>query len=467
MWKPWIVGLLVLGRALMPCAVGAQEDQTIQLHPITVTPMPEAREALKYRLQIPVFELKNANAAVLYHSAAEQCPEDGEEKLFDKIDQWRDMPTDRLPRDEVAKALDKFKASFRLLELAAQRRRCEWDMPIEEGFAMLMPSLSTYRKIAFALTLKLRLEIADGQVDEALHTLTYGLAFARGIGDGPTLIQDLVGISIGALMFRQTSEFMAMADTPNLYWALTELPVPFIALRQSLDYEYNLMFWEIPELRNLDKDILSDAQASALVNKTFTKFSDAGLWDHSEFNLLPLAWVMMHYVDAKAFLGERGMEASRIEAMPAAQAVMLYQFQEFKEVRDTLFKWLMLPYSQYRDHADAYDQALDKITQRGLKSNLFAMFLPALSRIRFLEARMCRDIDMLRVIEALRMQAAANQGAFPKTLEDVTVVPVPRDLVTGGAFIYEYTDSRHVRLEAPKAKEQSKKRPVFELTLRP
>ncbi|MCF7973719.1 MAG: hypothetical protein K9N55_07880 [Phycisphaerae bacterium] len=467
MCKRWMIVLLVMSLVFGPWVVGAQEENTIQLRSLTLSPMPEAREALKIRLIPRMFDLKNANAAVLYHSAAAQCPQDGEDKVFDKIDQWRDMPIEDLPRDEVTKALGQFRACFRLLELAAVRSRCEWDMPIEEGFAMLMPSLSTYRSIAFALSLKLRLEIADGQVEEALATLRSGLAMARGIAEGPTLIQDLVGIAIGAVMFRQVSEFMAMPDAPNLYWALSELPVPLISFRQSLSYEYDMMYWEIPELRDLDQKVLSGAQASALVNKMFKKFSDAGMWENKASKLLPLGWVMMHYADAKAFLADRSMEASRIDAMPTAQTVMLYQFQEFKEVRDSMFKWFSLPYAQYRVHADQYDKAADEIVQRGVKSNVFAMFLPALSRCRFLEARACRDMEMLRVIEALRLHAAANHGTFPKTLEDVTVVPVPADPVTGDSFVYVYEDSRHVRVEAPEAKEQNKKRPVFELTLRP
>lgn len=467
MCKRWMIVLLMLCQVLGPCVAGAQEDTSIQLRSLTLSPMAEAREALKIRLQTRMSEQKNANAAVLYHSAAAQCPEDGEDKLYDKLDQWRDMPTDELPRDEVRKALHQFRASFRLIELAVVRSHCEWDMPIEEGFAMMMPSLATYRRIAFALSLKLRLEIADGQVDEALATLTSGLAMARGIGEGPTLIQDLVGIAIGAMMFRHVGDFMAMPEAPNLYWALTDLPVPLISLRQSMSYEYDMMYWEIPELRDLGQKVLSDAQASALVNKMFKKFADAGMWENMASKLLPLGWVMVHYVDAKAFLADRGFEASRIEAMPAAQTVMLYQFQEFKEVRDNLYKWLSLPYAQYRVYADEYDKEIAEVTNRGIKSNLYGIFLPALSRVHFLGARSCRDFEMLRVIEALRMHAAANKGAFPKALDDVTIVPVPLDPVTGDAFVYVYKDSRHVRVEAPAVKEQPKKRPVYELTLRP
>ena len=466
MWKPWMIGVLILCQVCLPGMVGAEEEETIQLHELSVSPMSEARPALKYRLQMRASELKNANAALLYHSAVEQCPEDGEDKIFDQISGWCDLPTDQLPSDEVMKILNRFTPCFRTLELAAQRCRCEWDMPLEEGFAMLMPSLGTYRNITRALSLKLRLEIKAGDMDQALSTLRTGLAMARGLGEGPTLIQDLVGMSITAMMLKSAEELMASPDSPNLYWALTELPTPFIDLRQSMSYEYDMLYWEVPELGDLDKKILSETQASALVNKVFGKFEAADLLD-VDFNIVPLAWVMMHYVDGKAFLMERGMEASRIDGMPAAQVVMLYQFREFEEVKDNMFKWLTLPYVQYRDYSDQYDKAENGVVNRGFKANLFTMYLPALARCRFLEARLCRDIDMLRVIEALRLHAADNQGKFPKSLDDVTIVPVPKDPVTGEAFLYEYTNSRHVRLEAPKAKEQLKKRPVYELTLRP
>lgn len=466
MWKRWMIVLLMLCQVGAPCVAGAQEDKSIDLRKLTLSPMAEGREALKVRLQTSASELKNANAAVLYQSAAAHCPQD-EDNLYDNLGQWKGMPMDELPRREVEKALWKFSACFRQIELAAMRSRCEWDMPLEEGFAMLLPSLATYRRITFALSLKLRFEIADGEVDEALATLRDGLAMARGIGEGPTLVQDLVGIAIGAVMFKQVGEFMTLPDAPNLYWTLSDLPVPFVSLRQSMNYEYDLMYWEVPEFRDLDQKILSEAAASALVSKAFKKFSDSGVWEQVTSELLPLGWVMIHYADGKAFLEERGMTPSRIEAMPAAQVVMLYQFQEFKEVRDDMFKWFSLPYAESRGYQDEYDKAERRVTSRGLKSNVFAAFLPALSRCRFLEARASRDVQMLRVIEALRMHAAANKGEFPKTLSDVTLVPIPKDPVTGGPFVYRYKDGRHVHLEAPEVEEQAKKRPVFELTLRP
>ena len=370
MCKRWMIAIYVLCQILTLTNVIRADVDDIQIHELTVSPVSESCPALRYRLQKRVYQLKNDNAAVLYHSAIEECPQ-GDDNLFEKIDQWRDMPLDQLPCGEVRQALYPFRPTFRCLELAALRSRCEWDMPIEEGFSMLMPSLGTYRKIAYALSVQARLEIAEGQIDEALDTLTTGLSLARGLGKGPTVIQDLVGIAIAAVMFDQVGELIESPETPNLYWALTELPSPLIDLRHSLSYEYDLMFWEIPELRDLDQKILSEAQAAELVRKTFQKFSDAGLWDQIDFDMLPMAWVMMHYVDAREFLFERNWELSRIEALPAAQVVMLYQFHEFQEAKDEMFKWMTLPYRQYREYIEKSDQAFDEVSQRGIKRKSF------------------------------------------------------------------------------------------------
>lgn len=452
---------------------GAQPEPTptpsINLRRLELTPVPEAREALKHRLLPRTYELKHTNAALLYQSAVAVCPEAGEEKIFDKVSEWLDQPVSQLPRDEVDKVLQKFRNSFHLIERASLRSRCEWDMPIEDGFAMLMPSLATYRKLAFAMTLRFRLEVADGRLDEALDTLTEGLAMARGVANGPTLIQDLVGVAIAAMMLKHTGDFIQTPGTPNLYWALTDLPVPLIDLRQSLDYEYYLMYWEVPELRALGDQVLSQTQAAELIAKLFKKFSEAGLWDASnDKSILPMVWVMMHYENAKAFLLERGMQPSRIEALPSAQVVLMYQFQEFKELRDNLFKWFSLPYQQYRRFSQQYEQRIDEhLQERGHKANIFVTYLPALSRVRLLGARLCRDIDLLRVIEALRLHTADHQGKLPPSLDTITRVPIPRDPVTGKAFVYLFKDASHARLEAPETDEDTKKRPVFELSIRP
>ena len=47
-----------------------------------------------------------------------------------------------------------------------------------------------------------------------------------------------------------------------------------------------------------------------------------------------------------------------------------------------------------------------------------------------------RSLAALRVIEALRMHAAAHDGKLPDKLDDLTEVPVPDDPGTGRPFEY-------------------------------
>jgi len=154
--------------------------------------------------------------------------------------------------------------------------------------------------------------------------------------------------------------------------------------------------------------------------------------------------------------------------MPAAQAVLIYQKQEYLEMLDSFFKWFELPYYQAQPHLKQAEKRLDNHSHtKGIKVNLFTTLLPALSRIAFLQARLDRNIALLRTIEAIRMFAADNSGRLPGSLAEIASVPIPSDPVTGKDFIYRRVDGRNARLEAPVAPAERKKRPVYELTIEP
>ena len=317
---------------------------------------------------------------------------------------------------------------------------------------MQLPHLSTFRRMIMAMQLQIRLKIADGQTDQALEMLQDGFYMGRSIAQGPTIIQDLVGIAITALLFKEVEGLMQTPDSPNLYWALTALPDPMIDMHSSLEYEREMLFIEFPQLRNLESEVLSPAQASAIISDLQTLGGEMG--DVPLKGLLPVGWVMMHYSDAKEYLARKGYSQQRIEALPAGQAVLIYQKQEYLEMRDSLFKWFELPYSQAQPHLKKGEQRLnDHLSTKGIKVNLFCTFLPALARISILQARLDRNIALLRTIEAIRMFAAGHSGQLPGSLAEITSVPIPADPMTGKDFIYRRIDVRHARMEAPVAPE--------------
>lgn len=475
MCKKFIIWQLIaaLGALpLCPAVRGADTttDKSVEVRTLSLVPAAEPVPAMSYRLLPRYLDQKAGNAALLYYSAAALYPDGDSEDIQKKISDWRDLPVDQLDRKEVDKALSSFSSCFHLIKLAAQRTYCQWEMPLEDGFALQLPHLSTFRRMIFAMQLQIRLKIADGQTDQALEMLQHGLYMGRGIAQGRTVIQGLVGIAITAVLLEEAEGLMQMSDSPNLYWALTTLPDPMIDMHSSLEYEREMLFIEFPALRNLENEVLTPAQASAIVSDFMKKIQTlSGDDDDVPFEgLLPLGWVMLHYSDAKQFLARKGFSQQRIEAMPAAQAVLAYQKLEYQELLDNMFKWFALPYSQAQPHLDESEQQFDDdYRNKGIKTNLFRTLLPALSRIAFLQARMDRNIALLRTIEAIRMFAADHSGRLPGSLAEITSVPIPADPVTGKGFLYDRIDAQSVRLEAPVAPAENRKRPIYELTIKP
>jgi len=194
-------------------------DGSIEVRKLSLAPAAEPVPAMAYRLLPRLLDQKTGNAALLYYSAAALCPDGELEDVHEKIGEWRDLPVDQLPRKEVEQALSSFSNSFHYIALAAQRADCQWEMPLEDGYSLQLPHLSTFRRMIFAMQLRIRLKIADGQTDQAMEMLQQGLYMGRSIARGRTVIQDLVGTAIAAMMFREVEGLIQMPDSANLYWA--------------------------------------------------------------------------------------------------------------------------------------------------------------------------------------------------------------------------------------------------------
>jgi hypothetical protein len=63
-----------------------------------------------------------------------------------------------------------------------------------------------------------------GQPEEAVKTLRLGYEMSAKVGREPTLVSGLVGLAIGAQMNDAIARLMTRPNSPNLYWALMQLP---------------------------------------------------------------------------------------------------------------------------------------------------------------------------------------------------------------------------------------------------
>jgi len=198
----------------------------LELHPAKA---PEP--AQKYRLLLTAEEQIDADAVTLYEQAIQLLPEDPQ---TDQISQWLKIPPSKLPLQQVQSILQQFDPTMELIQQAVKCKTCDWPYWDDETSSQI---LSKFRTIAFFLDLQARTQIAQSQHDKAIDTVKTGFTMAKHLGDGPTLLQGLVGIAIGVRMFRPLEQFIQEPNTPSLYWALGGLPKPFIDLTERAEFE--------------------------------------------------------------------------------------------------------------------------------------------------------------------------------------------------------------------------------------
>jgi hypothetical protein len=253
------------------------------------------------------------------------------------------------------------------------------------------------------------------------------------------LISSLVGVALGNVFADQVPDLIERPDAPNLYWALTALPRPLISTRKGEELEYRLLELQFPDMADLQRERTPE-QWDAVLRRVRTGYK--GLSELEEKPSPPFtapsdpASKSPDLAAARKYLTEqRRLPAARVKAMPDAQVLLLAIAGNFEDYRDEMFKATYLPYLEARQVLAAAHKRLKALPRTEL-TRLPRMLLPALDKVLAAQNRLDRRIAILRVIEALRMHAAANDGQLPEKLSDVKVVPVPNDPGTGRPFEY-------------------------------
>lgn len=454
---PKIRCLLVLAAiSLVPHAEPAHAAESIRTVQLRVHPAPEPRCALQYLLETPYGEQRPRNGALLYQTAISQMMEtnSGDYAIDrDTLREWQDGPVAGLPLEEVRSAIRRFERTFRYLDAAAQCERCTWEYPVrEDALHYVMPHLGEYRTLSRLLSLKARLEAHDGDFDKAMKTLRSGISLGRDLGSGSSFVQHLVGVYVAAAAIGEIAGSIQQTETPNLYWALTALSRPLVDPRASMQMESSAIYGLLPELRTLEETVLTNEQVMALWKRTAALLGDsedrAGHWLD---NARDIASTMARYPRAKAHLLQHDYSAEAVEAWPALYAILVYQHQQFRAVRDLTFRWGYVPYAQGREglrEAELEVGRIWKYSHGSVLANPFVTLMPALYRIRFISTRLERDIAMLRCVEAIRMYAAEHEGKLPGSLGEIDSVPIPSDPIHGRVFSYRVANGMAI-LESP------------------
>jgi hypothetical protein len=423
-------------------------DRTLSVSPRSA-PVP----ALKYRLLPLSSELKEGNAVPIYLRLVHEQNDASRKYWTETPKPWNLLPVDQVPLDEARKFLERQRYMLRQLELGARRRTAEWNYTLDPGdvdrgpIGLLLPDTQWMRNYAPMLVLQARVALAQGDFPAAAHHLETGFAFSRHVAEGPTLIHRLVAIALVSQFADTVADFAERPDAPNLYWALTALPHPLIDLRAAEEWEYRMVELQIPELGDLDRE-RSPEQWDGILRRVRTELRPlASLGPEDGKPKLP-DWFPKGSAPedpaakspdlpaARKFVARmKGLSADKVEAMPPAQVLILFMVGTYQEDRDDCYRASYLPYPQCLPLLEAAHKRLRDapISEAHVLARLF---LPALNRVISAQARVERNLAALRVIEALRIYAAAHAGKLPEKLDDVTEVPLPNDPGTGKLFEY-------------------------------
>lgn len=414
---------------------------------LSVTPRAAPMPALRYRLLPLESERTPGDAAPIYLRLEYALGEEGRKQLSQKPTPWLDLPFDQFPVVEARKFVDSWGSRLEQIEFGSRRQTCNWNYTLpeqrERAIEILLSDVSEMRTWVRLLAVKARVEIAEHKDDDAIRTLETGLAFSRHLAaDGPFLINQMVGIASAYLLLDRVEELVVQPNAPNLYWSLTALPRPLIDLRRALETEQKLGEWLIPEITELDR-VRTEAEWGALFVRLHarmryietknreglgTKSGAPKIHELAGFRA-ELAPVARGYLRGRDIVG-----SSDVGRLSDDQVVVLYVAERYRETRDFWFKSGYLPYADAAATEGEAERFVD--AEKSGPMSVFVSLLPNLRAGKLREAQLDRRIAMLRIVEALRMHAHENGGELPKSLDQVKIVPIPINPVTGKDFEY-------------------------------
>ncbi|WP_165226355.1 hypothetical protein [Aquisphaera insulae] len=429
--------ILACTAALLVSLAGPADNADAQKRPLetprearlSIAPARLPVPALKHRLLPPVAEQGPGNAATVYLAAFPA----GAEVDFDTVEGFLATPLDDLPKTGAASYVARFADALRLLDVAGHRSFCQWDDAIrEEGLRLSLRHVRNGRLLGRLLALRIRLEIRDGRHDDALRSLQAGFALARAYNTGTPFLYAMASSDsdgIEKVLFDVLREWAEAPGSPNLYWALANLPRPFHDPRQALEIEEASVYFTFPDLRRPEQ--LTAQRAEQLMEDMWRLIG--GQSDAPAARKAAADYVQRMLPRAREWLAQSTGDASRAGAMPEAAAVLCHMVAEYRREVDEMYKWAGMPYWQA---SEGLGKSVARFHDTKTDNPLLTLVPRVTSQLLMFAIRE-RESALLQCVEALRAHAAAHEGRFPASLEELAPdTPAPPDPVLGKPFEY-------------------------------
>jgi hypothetical protein len=458
-------------------------DNDFEIVRMTVTPAAEPVPALRHRLLARDIDLKTGNAVPYYYRTQLEL-RSTMKKIREKFDDDKELslwygtgdeatPIAKLPLEKVREASQMFDPIYNNhLRPAFERSDCDWELGVDElrgvdVISFLLPEFQDSREIARMLALRTRLAVAERRYDDAIEIMQHQYRLGHDVAKVPFLVCGLIGAAIDGITNRTLIELIANRDSPNMYWALTELPQPAIDLRPAARFEMDFGPRMFPFLDHAETTEHAPQEWNRLFTQAIRDFGalDGG-WairrgaggandplNDAKAGVAATGLGLIGYTHAKERLIAQGMDHDRVEIMAVGQVIAIYTERVYRRFSDDYEKLWYVPFADMNKAGDSVEKRLHEATFFGSGEDreilpIVSLLMPAMQAARGAQVQLERDVAALRVIEALRMHAAEHEGQLPKTLDEITAVPVPLNPATGKPFVYRL-DGKTAVLELP------------------
>jgi hypothetical protein len=411
----------------------------LTVYELEVSPAPEPPLAMKYRLLPDPADLKPGNAATHYYLALvfdgpSPFSADSFQKLSDHF--FNDK---KLTIEEIRAAI-KLPNDFELypsMRAGTYRAECDWGLRIrEEGIYLVLPSVQQFRSIGILLSARVKLHIADRQFDEALALARDIFTLSRRMQEDQLLVQALVGIAISGMLHENFFlDWIAAPDSPNLYWSVSTIPTEF-DVRRIISTELRFPELTFHDLEHIDKRTMTSEEAAGLAYRIWNSDRFAEAWDKNDLagHAKLLFWATNNYQEAYRELEIRGYSKDRLDAMPVAQVALLSPWVRYQHFRDDLEKRAL--YANAHKNLPMLKDIEEMARKQREQIAPFHHLIPPFQGLASAQRRQARWLAAIATIEALRMYAA-DKGAWPAKLEDITQVPLPKNPDNNQPFDYK------------------------------
>ena len=263
-----ILTLLVLAGSAANAQVKVtdpDENNDIQIIEMTVSAAKQPDPIFTHRLTLLPKDTVNGNAATIYldalaGSSLSKKWRNLEERFGEDVHSWlyNDMPLDQIPLDELKQASSEF--DILILDYigrATERRNCDWGLGLEElrgplTFGLNFNGLHQTRTISRAIALQTRFAIAESRFDDAVDLMRMNYRLAENVGQVKLAVGTLIALAEVGITNGSMVDFIAAADSPNMYWALTELPRPIVDIRGAMRMECDNALRIFPAIGSAD-----------------------------------------------------------------------------------------------------------------------------------------------------------------------------------------------------------------------